>query len=44
MWMKFYVFVTWALDVVHQILLLMSVYIYLVKDIGDQIALEQMVS
>ena len=42
--MKIYVFIAWILDTMHEILLLMAVYVYLVKDIGDQIELSQMIS
>ena len=41
MWMKAYVTFAWVLDTVHEVLLLASVYVYLVKDIGDPLALEQ---
>ena len=41
MWTKIYVFVAWALDTVHEIFLLKTVYIYLVRGIGNPLALEQ---
>ena len=41
LWMRIYVFVTWVLDAVHQIVLLASFYTYLVKDIGNLLALKQ---
>ena len=39
--MKVYVFVAWALDTVHQIILLRTVYIDLVKGIDDPLVVEQ---
>ena len=41
MWLKVYIFIVWIFDTAHEILLLWSIYIYLVKDIGDLLALEQ---
>ena len=41
MWLKVYIFIVWTLDTAHEILLLRSVYVYLVKDIGDLLALEK---
>ena len=40
-WMNIFVFIVWVLDTVHEILLLAAVYVYLVKDIGDLLALER---
>lgn len=42
--MKAYVFVAWALDTIHEILLLKSIYVYLVKDIGNLLTLERNIS
>ena len=42
--MKVYVLVAWILDTVHEALLLASIYVYLVKDIGDPSVLVQVAS
>ena len=44
MWLKVHIFIIWALDTAHEILLLGSVYVYLVKDIDDLLALDQNIS
>ena len=44
MWMKAYVFVAWVLDTIHEVFLLKTAYVYLVKDIADPLALEQEIS
>ena len=41
MWMKCYVLVAWVLITVYEILLLKSVYVWLVSDIGRLQNLEQ---
>lgn len=40
-WLKYYVFVAWILDTIHEGLLLNGIYFYLVKDIGNLPALAQ---
>ena len=42
--MKIYVFAAWILDTVHEAFLLAAVYIFLVRDIGDPLALEKLIS
>ena len=44
LWMKVYIFVAWALDTIHEVFLLKTVYVYLVKDIVDPLLLEQEIS
>ena len=44
MWLKIYVTFAWALDTLYQILLLAPIYVYLVKDIGNPFALEEILS
>ena len=41
MWMKVYIFFAWVSDTIHEILLLSTSYVYLVKDIGDTSALSE---
>ena len=38
-WLKCFVFLAWTLDTAHEGILLSSIYVYLVKDIGDLPAL-----
>ena len=44
MWMKIYVTFAWLFDTVFQVLRLASVYIYLVRDIGNPLALNEILS
>lgn len=39
LWMKCYVIIAWVLNTTISALLLKSIYVYLVKDIGDLTAL-----
>ena len=39
--MKIYVTLAWVLDTIFQILLLEAVYVYLVRDIGNPLALDE---
>ena len=44
MWMKIYVTFAWVLDTLCQILLLISLYVFLVRDIGSPLVLKKMIS
>ena len=44
MWIKIYVTFAWALDTLHQIIVLAFTYVYLVNDIGNPVALAEITS